>query len=430
MADIQLSTLGSVIKTAYEGEVDTNAFTDAEKAALAAAAPLASPALTGTPTAPTAAPGTNTTQIATSAFVQAAIAALLNSAPGALDTLDELAAALGDDANFAATMTTALAGKAAVSHSHSASEISDSTAAGRAMLLAATAAAQTALLNAFTSSLKGLVPASGGGTTNYLRADGTWAAPAGGSGSSDSRLTVYNGTGGALTKATPVALGTFDATSGNPGVVAADADGSGTMPCIGLVLADIADASSGTIIVSGEITGLNTSAYSLGDKLYVSASGGLTDVRPTSGFIQAVAVVSRVDAANGEILVVIEEAGQLYTDTFTVAVSDEDTALATGTGKLTFRMPYAMTLTAIRASVKTAPTGAALTVDVNEGGASILSTKLTIDATEKTSVTAATPAVISDSALADDAEITIDIDAVGSTVAGSGLKLTFYGYRG
>jgi len=80
-------------------------------AALGDKAPLASPALTGTPTAPTASGGTNTTQIATTAFVRAEIAALLDSAPGTLDTLNELAAALGDDANFAATMTTALAGK-------------------------------------------------------------------------------------------------------------------------------------------------------------------------------------------------------------------------------------------------------------------------------------------------------------------------------
>jgi hypothetical protein len=75
---------------------------------LGAKAPLASPSLTGTPTAPTAAPGTNTTQLATTAFVAAALLALINSAPGALDTLDELAAALGDDANFAATVTAAL----------------------------------------------------------------------------------------------------------------------------------------------------------------------------------------------------------------------------------------------------------------------------------------------------------------------------------
>lgn len=84
----------------------TNLVTD-----LGLKAPLASPDLTGVPTAPTAAPGTNTTQISTTAFVTAAISALIAAAPGALDTLDELAAALGDDANFASTITTALAGK-------------------------------------------------------------------------------------------------------------------------------------------------------------------------------------------------------------------------------------------------------------------------------------------------------------------------------
>ena len=83
--------------------------------ALDAKAPTASPALTGTPTAPTASPSTNTTQIASTAFVQAAIAALVDAAPGALDTLNELAAALGDDPNFAASVTNGLADKLAKS---------------------------------------------------------------------------------------------------------------------------------------------------------------------------------------------------------------------------------------------------------------------------------------------------------------------------
>jgi hypothetical protein len=83
------------------------------QAALDAKAALASPALTGTPTAPTAVAGTNTTQLATTAFVAVAIGALIDSAPGAMDTLNELAAALGDDPNFASTITNALAGKLA-----------------------------------------------------------------------------------------------------------------------------------------------------------------------------------------------------------------------------------------------------------------------------------------------------------------------------
>jgi len=120
------------------------------------------------------------------------------------------------------------------------------------------------------------------------------------------------------------------------------------------------------------------------------------------------------------------------THVIAVACSDETTALTTGAAKATFRMPYAFTLTDVRASVTTAPTGGTLlTVDVNEGGAgsSILSTRLTFDASAKTTTTASTPRVISDTSLADDAEITIDIDAVGSTIAGAGLKVYLIGYR-
>jgi len=112
-----------------------------------------------------------------------------------------------------------------------------------------------------------------------------------------------------------------------------------------------------------------------------------------------------------------------------MAASDETTDLTTGTAKLTFRMPHAMTLTDVRASVNTAPVGSTLVVDINEGGSTILSTKLSIDASEKTSTTAATPAVISDTALADDAEVTIDIDQIGSSTAAKGLKVALIGYR-
>jgi hypothetical protein len=110
-----------------------------------------------------------------------------------------------------------------------------------------------------------------------------------------------------------------------------------------------------------------------------------------------------------------------------VAASDETTALTAGTAKITFRMPRAVTLTAVRASLTTAQaSGSIFTVDINEAGTSILSTKLTIDNTEKTSTTAATPPVISDTALADDAEITIDIDQIGNGTA-TGLKVALIG---
>jgi hypothetical protein len=112
-----------------------------------------------------------------------------------------------------------------------------------------------------------------------------------------------------------------------------------------------------------------------------------------------------------------------------IACSDETTALTTGTGKVTFRMPFAMTVTSVKASLTTAQTsGSIFTVDINDSGSTILSTKLTIDNTEKTSTTAATAAVISDSALAADAEITIDIDQIGDGTA-KGLKVTISGTR-
>ncbi|MGQ3180208.1 MAG: hypothetical protein ACT6SC_21680, partial [Blastomonas fulva] len=111
-----------------------------------------------------------------------------------------------------------------------------------------------------------------------------------------------------------------------------------------------------------------------------------------------------------------------------IACSDELTALAAGTSKVTFRMPFAFKLTAVRASLTTAQTsGSIFTVDVNEAGVSVLSTKLTLDNTEKSSVTAATPPVISDADLADDAEITIDIDQIGDGTA-KGLKVYLIGY--
>jgi hypothetical protein len=111
---------------------------------------------------------------------------------------------------------------------------------------------------------------------------------------------------------------------------------------------------------------------------------------------------------------------------FMLAASDETSNLTTGTAKITFRAPHAMTLVGIRASVNTAPVGSTIIVDVNEAGTSIFSTRLSIDASEKTSITAAVPPVFSDTAIANDAEFTVDIDQIGSSTAGKGLKITLY----
>jgi len=126
--------------------------------------------------------------------------------------------------------------------------------------------------------------------------------------------------------------------------------------------------------------------------------------------------------------IVSESAGSV-TIPIGIACSDELTALTAGTAKATFRMPFAFSLTGVRASLSTAQaSGSTFTVDINENGVSVLSTKITIDNTEKTSVTAATPAVISDSSLADDSEITIDIDQIGNGTA-KGLKVWLIGNK-
>ena len=110
---------------------------------------------------------------------------------------------------------------------------------------------------------------------------------------------------------------------------------------------------------------------------------------------------------------------------FMIAVTGETATLTTGTAKITFRMPFALTLTDVRASLDTVSSSGIPTVDINEGGSTILSTKLTIDASEKTSTTADAAVVISDTALADDAEMTIDVDVAGT--GAKGLKVYLIG---
>lgn len=111
---------------------------------------------------------------------------------------------------------------------------------------------------------------------------------------------------------------------------------------------------------------------------------------------------------------------------FFVPIGDETTALTTGTGKYTFRMPVDCTLSSVRASLSIAgSTSGTTTIDINKNGTSIFTTELTIDAEEKTSETATTPVAFSPVIFADDDEITIDIDAVSGGATEAGLKIWF-----
>lgn len=131
-------------------------------------------------------------------------------------------------------------------------------------------------------------------------------------------------------------------------------------------------------------------------------------------------------------LPVWEDAGDLtHNVVVQFACGDEETAIDATGQKISFRMPFAMTLNAgesgVKGSLVTAGTGALLTVDINEAGATILSTKLTFDASATTTIGATTPPVISDVNLAADSIITVDVDQLDGGGVAAGLKVTLMG---
>ena len=223
---------------------------------------------------------------------------------------------------------------------------------------------------------------------------------------------------------TPVAADISDSTAaGRALVTAADADAQRTALGLG-TLATQSGTFSGTS--SGTNTGNVTLAASVADILNLAGQELNADDPGADRLLFWDDSEGKLTHASIGPGIVFDGTTLRAEEWLWVACSDETTALTTGAAKITFRMPFPATLLAVRASVTTAPVGANLVVDINEGGTSVISTKLSIDAAEKTSTTAATPAVISDSALADDAEMTIDIDQVGSSTAGAGLKVGFY----
>jgi hypothetical protein len=114
---------------------------------------------------------------------------------------------------------------------------------------------------------------------------------------------------------------------------------------------------------------------------------------------------------------------------FVLNVGDETTPITSGTGKYTFRMPFAMNVTSVRATLTSSPTtSGTFQVDINNSGVSILSTKITIDINEYTSFTAAVPPVISLAGQLNDQEITIDVDSISSGGTEAGLKVYLIGF--
>jgi hypothetical protein len=118
------------------------------------------------------------------------------------------------------------------------------------------------------------------------------------------------------------------------------------------------------------------------------------------------------------------------TEALIIAVSDETTALTVADGKSEFQMPYAFTLTDVRATLTTAgSTSGVTTIDIEDDGATIFSTLLTIDSTEKTSTSAATAAVISGASLADGSVMKVNVDVLSGGATEAGLKIYLIGYQ-
>lgn len=203
-----------------------------------------------------------------------------------------------------------------------------------------------------------------------------------------------------------------------------------TLSCKTFVAPALGTPASG---VMTNVTGVPTSALTgiIPDARMPNLTGDVTTVEGAVATTIACCTIDSGELVNGG----VDESHLSASgrkEAMMIAVTGETEVLSVGTAKVTFRMPYAFTVTAVRASLTTAGTGAALvTVDINDDAATLLSTKITIDATELTSTTAAAAPVLSPCPflIVDDSQMTIDIDTVDTDNVGAGLKVYLIGGR-
>ena len=299
--------------------------------------------------------------------------------------------------------------------------------------------------------------AAAGTITNIASGDGLTGGPI----TSTGTLSVLAGSGiianssGLFVNATAIAVGTLPITRGGTGTSTATGTGSVVLSAspsfTGSINAQTLNV--GNTNISGN---LNLDGYA--NIVSTANVGGAVNLRSTLAVNGAVTIVNTMAVGNTTLTGTLSVSGNVATgnvlttgnntttgtltiangivltsnssvigmeESLTLALSDETTSITTGVAKITFRAPFAWTLTRIpRASLSSASVSGIPTVDINVNGNSILSTKLTIDENEKTSTTAATAAALSSTSIADDAEITMDVDVAGS--AAKGLKVTLY----
>jgi hypothetical protein len=228
-----------------------------------------------------------------------------------------------------------------------------------------------------------------------------------------SYATTANAVAGANVSGT-VAQATYAGTANS--VAGANVSGAVSSATSATTAGTVTTAAQGNITSVGTLTSLSTGTITISANANIGMSGTLSQI---SG---ANLLSATYLSGDGSSLTNLKP--NLF---MTIALSDESTAITTGVGKVAFRAPFAMTLYQIpRASLSTASTSGIPEIDINKNGTTIFSTRLTIDANEKTSVTAATAAAMSTTTFADDDEISMDIDVAGT--GAKGLKVTLY-YR-
>ena len=402
---------GSEIKAAYEAEADTNAFTDAEKTKLSGIEANADV---------TDATNVNAAgAIMESDFSSAKTIMVQQSGTGSPETLSVGQNTIVGRMSGGSSTIQALG----VADAQSLLNIEDGATADQTGAEIKAAYEAEANTNAFTDAEKtklsgieanadvtdatnvaaagAVIPTGTPDGTKYLRDDGVWSSiPGGGDLLASNNLSDVDNASTARTN-------------------------------LGLEIGS--DVQAHSSVLDNTTASFTTADETKLDGIEANATADQTDVEIKTAVDNQLAgsVVGTTDAQTLTNKIIDFDSNTVQNEPvlFALSCSDLTTDLATGTAVAYFRAPYAFTLTGVRASVITAPTGATVTVDINENGTSVLSTKLSIDASEKTSETAATAAVISDSSIANDSEITIDIDQVGSTVAGAGLIVYLIGKK-
>jgi hypothetical protein len=179
---------------------------------------------------------------------------------------------------------------------------------------------------------------------------------------------------------------------------------------------------------SGDVDVTNAGVFSISSGAIVNADVNASAAIAYSKLNLSSSIVTG-DIVDGTIALA-DIATAAKTEALIIAAGDETTAITVADGKTEFQMPYAFTLTEVRATLTTAGTTSGVTtIDIEDDGSTIFSTLLTIDSTEKTSTSAATPAVISGATLADGSIIKVNVDVLSGGATEAGLKIYLIGYQ-